>query len=59
MALPGLAKMNNNMVSPNDNTKDSINAQDVSRRSSAGFSIKRPKIGEPDFDYSSLNLNLR
>ena len=53
-----LAKQNNN-GSTND-TKDTINVQETSRRSSQGaFSVKRPKLGEPDFDYYNLNLNLR
>ncbi len=58
---PVLAKQNSTIgVSPNDNTRDTINTQDgMSRRSSQGFSVKKPKLGEPDFDYSSLNLNLK
>lgn len=57
--LPVVAKQNAIGGSVND-TRDTINVQEPSRRSSqGGFSIKRPKLGEPDFDYSSLNLNLR
>lgn len=57
--LPTVGKQNGGVGSVND-TKDSINNQEVSRRSShGGFNVKRPKLGEPDFDYSSLNLNLR
>ena len=47
-------------IGDND-TRDSINVQENSTRRSSqgGFSIKRPKLGEPDFDYSYLNMNLR
>ncbi len=55
--LPMVGKPN--AVSVND-TRDTINGQENSRRNSQGaFTVKRPKMGEPDFDFSSLNLNLR
>jgi hypothetical protein len=58
--LPVLAKQNTGGLSnPNDNTKDTIALQENSRRSSGAFSVKRAKMGEPDFDYSNLNTNLR
>ena len=57
--LPTLAKQNTLVGSANE-TKDSINAgQENTRRSSQGFAIKRPKMGDLDFDYNTLNMNLR
>ena len=58
--LPLLAKQNNLIGSANE-TKDSITGgqEVVSRRSSQNFAIRKPKLGDGDFDYSSLNLNLR
>jgi hypothetical protein len=54
--LPVVAKQNGSV----NDTRDTINNQENSRRNSQGaFSVKRPKMGEPDFDFSSLNLNLR
>ena len=56
--LPAVAKQNGYGGSANE-TKDTINGQETSRRGSGGFSVKRPKMVDPDFDFSSLNLNLR
>lgn len=57
--LPVVGKTGSTGGSVND-TKDTINVNEPSRRSSqGGFSVKRPKMGDPDFDFSSLNLNLR
>lgn len=33
--------------------------KDTESRRGSGFSVKRPKLGDPDFDFSALNLNLR
>lgn len=59
--LPMLAKQNTATLSANDNTKDTIAIPENSRRSSGSgaFSVKRAKMGDPDFDYSALNTNLR
>ena len=56
-----LAKQNTATLSANDNTKDTIAIPENSRRSSGSgaFSVKRAKMGDPDFDYSALNTNLR
>lgn len=54
--LPNLNKQSN--MSVND-TKDTLDIRDGSRRSSQGFMVKRPKMGDADFDYSNLNVNLR
>lgn len=56
--LPALAKQSAGN-SANDNTRDTINPQEISRRSSQGFNTRQAKLGDPDFDYSGLNLNLR
>lgn len=56
-SLPALGKQTVGSV---NETKDTIdNVKEVSRRSSNGFSVRKPKMGEADFDYSSLNMNLR
>ena len=59
--LPVVSKQNGGGGNGSINdTRDSIKEQETSRRSShGGFAVKRPKLGEPDFDYSSLNMNLR
>lgn len=58
--LPTVGKQQNGGVGSVNDTKDSINNQEVSRRSShGGFNVRKPNLGEPDFDYSSLNMNLR
>lgn len=58
--LPTLNKQNNGTGGSVNDTKDTINVQEVSRRGSQGaFSVKRPKLGEADFDYSTMNTNLR